>query len=140
MTTKNVTLRLPEEIAEYLLLDYNSINQAVISEISYLKRIRQVSLGEIKGIFTETEWVFMASVFNGTVIDDVFCANVSAFIAACEDAEKFDHAASTLHVDFKAFKDKIRNLKGANIEAIYCRIKYYWKHSDTLPISNWAKF
>lgn len=140
MATKNVTLRMPEEMTEYLLLNYNSINQAVITEISYLRRIRQVSLGEIKGLFSETEWVFMADVFKGTIIDDVFCANVSAFIAACEDAEKFDHAASVLHIDFNRFLEKIRSVKGANIEAIYSRIKYYWNHSDSLEISKWAKF
>lgn len=43
---------LPEDLVEYLKRNNESINQAVISEINTLKRIRTVALGELKGIFT----------------------------------------------------------------------------------------
>lgn len=90
MATKNVTLRLPEEMVEYLTRNNDSINQAVINEINAIKRIRTVAMGELKGLFTPQEWIFLADAFNGTLIDDVFCANKGAFIAACEDAEKYE--------------------------------------------------
>lgn len=52
MATRTVNLRLPEDLVEYLKRNNDSINQAVISEINTLKRIRTVALGELKGIFT----------------------------------------------------------------------------------------
>ena len=72
MATKNVTLRLPEEMVEYLTRNNESINQAVISEINTLKRIRLVALGELKGLFTVDEWVFMINTFNSTLTDEMF--------------------------------------------------------------------
>lgn len=74
MATKNVTLRLPEEMVEYLTRNNDSINQAVINEINAIKRIRTVAMGELKGLFTPQEWIFLADAFKGTLIDDVFCA------------------------------------------------------------------
>lgn len=55
MATRTVNLRLPEDLVEYLKRNNDSINQAVISEINNLKRIRTVALGELKGIFTPQE-------------------------------------------------------------------------------------
>lgn len=140
MATKNVTLRLPEEMVEYLTRNNESINQAVISEINTLKRIRLVALGELKGLFTIDEWVFMINTFNSTLTDEMFCANKGAFIACCEDAEKYEGGATILNMDLSAFINKINSLKGANIEAIYSRIKDYWSHSNEIDLNEWAKF
>lgn len=140
MATKNVTLRLPEEMVEYLTRNNESINQAVISEINTLKRIRLVALGELKGLFTVDEWVFMINTFNSTLTDEMFCANKGAFIACCEDAEKYEGGATILNIDLSAFINKINSLKGANIEAIYSRIKDYWSHSNEIDLNQWVKF
>lgn len=140
MATKNVTLRLPEEMVEYLTRNNESVNQAVISEINALKRIRTVAMGELKGLFTVQEWMFLADAFNGTMIDDVFCANVGAFIAGCEDAERYEGTAQRNGVDLTKFINKVNTLHGANIEAIYSRIKDYWEHSQEIKLEEWAKF
>lgn len=140
MATKNVTLRLPEEMVEYLTRNNESVNQAVISEINALKRIRTVAMGELKGLFTVQEWMFLADAFNGTMIDDVFCANVGAFIAGCEDAERYEGTARRNGVDLTKFINKVNTLHGANIEAIYSRIKDYWEHSQEIKLEEWAKF
>lgn len=140
MATRTVNLRLPEEMVEYLTRNNDSINQAVISEINAIKRIRTVAMGELKGLFTSQEWLFMADAFNGTIIDDVFCANKGAFIAGCEDAERYEGTASKWSVDLPAFTAKVDKLHGANIEAIYSRIKDYWEHCSELDINNWSNF
>lgn len=140
MATKTVTLRLPEEMIEYLTRNNDSINQAVISEFNNLKRIRLVSIGEIKNLFSPQEWIFFATAFNSTLVDDVFCANVGAFIAGCEDAERFENVASANGVNLSDLLKKVKTLKGANIEAIYSRIKDYWEHYSELDINEWAKF
>lgn len=140
MATKNVTLRLPEEMVEYLTRNNNSINQAVINEINAIKRIRTVAMGELKGLFTVDEWVFIINTFNSTLTDEMFCANKGAFIACCEDAEKYEGGATILNIDLSAFINKINSLKGANIEAIYSRIKDYWSHSNEIDLNQWVKF
>lgn len=140
MATKNVTLRLPEEMVEYLTRNNESVNQAVISEINALKRIRTVAMGELKGLFTVQEWIFLADAFNGTIIDDLFCANVGAFIAGCEDAEQYEGTAQRNGVDLNTFINKVNTLHGANIEAIYNRIKDYWEHCNEIKIEEWAKY
>ena len=99
MATKNVTLRLPEEMVEYLTRNNDSINQAVINEINAIKRIRTVAMGELKGLFTVDEWVFIINTFNSTLTDEMFCANKGAFIACCEDAEKYEGGATILNID-----------------------------------------
>lgn len=139
MATKNVTLRLPEEMVEYLTRNNDSVNQAVIYEINALRRIRTVAMGELKGLFTVQEWIFLADAFNG-LIDNVFCANKGAFITGCEDAESYEGTAQRHGVDFPAFIEKAKTLHGANIEAIYSRIKEYWEHCNEIKLEEWAKF
>ena len=140
MATKNVTLRLPEDMVEYLTRNNDSVNQAVISEINALRRIRTVAMGELKGLFTVQEWEFLADAFNGTLIDDVFCANKGAFIACCEDAERFECTARRHGVAMTDLINKVSVLHGANIEAIYSRIKDYWEHCQEIKLEEWAKY
>lgn len=140
MATRTVSLRLPEDLVEYLKRNNDSINQAVISEINALKRIRTVALGELKGIFTPQEWMFFADVFNGSHVEDVFRTNVGVLIATCEDAERFENAATNHEVDMPILIDKIRSLHGANVEALISRVEEYWSHYEIVKIEDWAKF
>lgn len=140
MATKNVTLRLPEEMVEYLTRNNDSINQAVINEINAIKRIRTVAMGELKGLFTPKEWKFIADAFNGTLVDDTFCASKGAFIAGCEDAERYEGTATRHGVDLQDFLDKVKDLHGANIEAIFSRIKDFWEHCSELNLEDWSKY
>lgn len=140
MATRTVSLRLPEDMVEYLTRNGDGINQAVISEINAIKRIRTVAMGELKGLFSIQEWMFLADAFNGTLIDDVFCANKGAFIAGCEDAEQYEGKATMHGVDLTAFISKVKTLHGANIEAIYSRIKDYWEHCSEINIEEWANY
>lgn len=140
MATRTVNLRLPEEMVEYLTRNNDSINQAVISEINTIRRIRTVAMGELKGLFSPEEWIFLADAFNGTLIDEIFCANVGAFMAACEDADRYEGLAVKHGIELSPFLAKVKTLHGANIEAIYSRIKEYWEHYDTIVLEIWAEF
>lgn len=140
MATRTVNLRLPEDLVEYLKRNNDSINQAVISEINALKRIRTVALGELKGIFTPQEWMFFADVFNGGRVEDVFRTNVGVLIATCEDAERFEYAATNHGVDMPVLIDKIRSLHGANVEALISRVEEYWSHHNIVKIEDWANY
>lgn len=138
MITRNATIRIPSELADWLTADGRGINQAFISCVETLKRIRLVSTGELKGLFTPDEWKFFADSLNGTIVDDIFRCNVSALIAHCEDAEQYDNAASRLGVDINVMCAKIKELKGANIEAIYSRVESFWANPNN--IEEWSKF
>lgn len=140
MATRTVNLRLPEEMVEYLTRNNDSINQAVISEINTIRRIRTVAMGELKGLFSPEEWIFLVDAFNGTLIDEIFCANVGAFMAACEDADRYEGLAVKHGIELSSFLAKVKTLHGANIEAIYSRIKEYWEHYDTIVLEIWAEF
>ncbi len=136
--TKNVTLRLPLDLAEWLTSNGESVNQAVISCAKTMRRIRSVSTGELKGVFTENEWKFFADSLNGTVVNELFRCNVSALVAHCEDAERYDGAASKWGVDIVVLCEKIKSLKGANIDALYTRVESFW--ANPANIDKWAKF
>lgn len=136
---KNATIRLPEELINWLTRDGKSINQAVIECAEFLRRIRQVSMGEIKGVFTPNEWKFLADSLNGTVVDEVFRCNVGALVAHCEDADQYDFMGQKWNVDMEVLKQKIRKLAGANIDAIYARVEEFWAKPET-DIDEWAKY
>lgn len=140
MAAKAVSLRLPEELVERLSKKGDNFTQTVINELNNLERIRLVSLGEVKGLFTPQEWIFIADAFNGTLMDSALRANVGVFIASCEDAERFEGKASLNQVDLDNFLEKVRTLRGANIEAIITRVEEYWEHCGEIDINNWSQF
>lgn len=136
--TKNATIRLPEEIAEWLTEDGKSINQAIIESCQTLKRIRTVSTGEIKGKFTTSEWSFLADSLNGTMITDTFRCNVQALVAHCEDSAKYEYLDKKWDVNMETFLQKIKTLHGANIDAIYARVEDFWGNERNMD--EWIKF
>lgn len=140
MTIKNATIRLPEELIEWLTSDGKSINQAVIDCAQNLRRVRMVSAGELRGVFTPDEWKFLAESLNGTIVSESFRCNVSALVAHVEDAAQLELLDSKWNVDVEAFKQKILKLHGANVEALYARVEEFWANSETMDLNDWAAF
>ena len=138
MATKNATIRLPEDLAEWLTRDGKSINQAVIECAQILRRVRQVSTGELRGIFTPDEWKFLADSFNGTWVGETYRCSVAALIAHVEDSATMDYLDKKWGVDIDVMKAKIHDLHGANVEAIYTRIEVFWASGG--DIEEWAKY
>lgn len=140
MAIKNATIRLSEELIEWLTSDGKSINQAVIECAQNLRRVRMVSAGELRGVFTSEEWKFMADSLNGTSVSESFRCNVSALVAHVEDAAQLELLDQKWHVDMEAFKQKILKLHGANVEALYARVEEFWANSETTDLNDWATF
>lgn len=126
METKQVNLRIPQELLDYVKSQYDSLNSDIVSAIQRLRSIRQVALGEIRGIFTKEEWMFFIDSMNGVMVDEIFCCNVGGLIAHCEDSERFEGTATKYGVDLESLSTKIKTLRGANIEAIYYRVSQFW--------------
>lgn len=136
--TKNVTIRLPQEVADWLISDGKYINQAITESVQTLKKIRTVSEAELRGVFTPEEWKFFADSLNGTVVAEDFRCNKQILIAHCEDSVNLEYLDKKWNVDIEVLKDKILNLHGANIDAIYARVERFWSGDDELE--EWAKF
>lgn len=140
MAIKNATIRLPEELIEWLTSDGKSINQAVVECAQNLRRVRMVSAGELRGVFTPDEWKFLADSLNGPSVSESFRCNVSALVAHVEDAAQLEGLDHKWQVDVEAFTQKIKTLHGANVEALYARVEEYWANSNTTDLNDWATF
>ena len=141
MATKNATIRIPEDMANWLTSSGDSINQGVINSIETLKTIQDISMNELKGVFTPTEWKFLADSMNGIIIDTLRF-NKDILISYCEDAEIYENKATKWDLDLNKFKNKIISLHGANINAIYSRLEKFYSN-DSLQeegIDAWATF
>lgn len=140
METKNATIRLPLDLAEWMTEGgEKSINQAVIANAETLRKIRQVSTGELKGKLSEAEWKFLADSLNGTLITEPFRCSQFALWAHCEDAERFDGTGSKWEVDMEGFKAKVLSLTGAQVDALYARVESFWDKPDR-DLDEWAKW
>ena len=137
--TKNITIRLPKDREEFLSSYSVSINNAIVRVIDEFRQIKLTSMHELKGVFTEDEWKFFFDSFNGSLIDGVFRTNIGAFIANCEDSEKYEGSATRWNVNIDDISKKANQLKGANIDAIYSRIEMFW-NTPQANLDEWAKW
>lgn len=138
METKTVTIRIPEDVEKYLTRNGDKINPEVISTVRRLKRIREVAMAELKGVFSENEWSFIFDLTKGLIIDDNFSSSKGVLIAQIEDSEKYDGLATKHFADVSKMMEKIKTLHGSNIDAIYERAATFWSQQN--DIKEWCKF
>ena len=140
MAIKNATIRMPEELIEWLTSGGKSVNQAVIECAQNLRRVRMVSAVELRGLFTPNEWKFLADSLSSASVADSFRCNVPALAAHVENVAQLELLDKKWNVDVEAFKQKILKLHGANVEALYARIEEFWANRDTTDLNEWAAF
>lgn len=92
----------------------------------------------LKGIFTSSEWIFIADSLNGQIMDEPFRSQIGVFIATCEDAERYDGAASRNEVDLNNFISKAQQLNPTMLEALLTRVEKFWEHSYETDLLEWA--
>lgn len=91
----------------------------LIESLYTLNQIRLYSSREIKGVFTENEWKYMADMMNGITITPDFRANNGALIAGIEDANSFRELGNKWDVDVPKFIEKVKKLTGAQVDAVF---------------------
>lgn len=138
METKTITIRIPEDVEKYLTRNGDKINPEVISTVRRMKRIREVAIAELKGVFSENEWSFIFDLTKGLIIDDNFSSSKGVLIAQIEDSEKYDGLATKHFADVSKMVEKIKTLHGSNIDAIYERAAAFWSQQN--DIKEWCKF
>lgn len=163
MTTKNITIRVSSDTAEFLEKVYNTptagatmcvqlVEQMIlqsgtspdilVNSMQFLQQIRAYSTREIRGKFTVDEWKYLADSLNGTIITPEFRCNQGGLIASIEDSNDFDGLGAKWDVDITVFIEKVKQLTGAQIEAVYTQVEKFWNNSengDWRNMDEWVK-
>src|SRR5574344_1697121 len=140
MTTKVISLRLPVEMIGALEKKGNSVNQAVIESITKLNTLERYSMKDLRGAFTESQWMALLDAFNGTNITTDFRYQPEFVSAQIADSDIYDGIGAKFNVDISALCEKIDKLTAAQIDSLYTRMETFWDNADTIKIEEWAKF
>ena len=163
MATKNITIRVSEETAEFLVKNYEtptagatlcveiveqmilqsgSDPNSLVNSMQFLQQIRAYSTREIRGKFTVDEWKYMADALNGTMITPEFRCNQDGLIASIEDSNDFDGLGAKWNVDVIGFTEKVKQLTGAQIDAVYTNVEKFWndtKDDELRDLDAWSE-
>lgn len=139
METKNITVRIPANIAEWLDGRDNSYNGAIVDALEKAMFIESYSMDEIKGKLTEQEWKYLADSLNGTLALGSFRYSSSVLAAGVEDSDRLDGLGSKWGVDVKVLTGKLLSLTAAQIDAIHTRVEEFW-NNPKMDLDAWAKY
>lgn len=129
-TRKGTTVYLSEDQARYIKENYENQNVGIINALDALIMIRDYSLAEIKGRFTQGEWSFLVDSLNGTMAYGSFRCNAGALAYHCQDADKLDDLGDKWEIDIQELMEKIKDLTAAQVEAVYFRVEQIWNSED----------
>lgn len=139
METKNITVRIPENIVKWLDGKENSYNGAIVDTLEKAMFIESYSMDEIKGKLTEQEWKYLADSLNGTLALGSFRYSSSVLAAGVEDSDRLDGLGSKWDVDVKVLTEKILAMTAAQIDVIYTRVEEFWNNPEK-DLDVWAKY
>lgn len=137
--TRTVTIRVSIEDADTLTkLGNGSINRGVSLMTSKIRVLTKIAEREIKGVFTEQEWKFLADSLNGVIIDDAirYCPKNLAYHN--EDTRTYEHMDEKWSVDVAELNKKVMQLTSAQVDAVYMRIERFW--SENVELDEWSKY
>lgn len=139
MEQKTVSMRLPQDVADYIMRNGDSITDGVKNLVSQMQRHERYADVELRGRFTAEEWKFLADSLNGTMVLDDFRFSASALVAHNQDSQLYDGTASRWGIDIDKLNNKCNNLTAAQVEALYRRVERFWNHPET-DMDAWAKY
>lgn len=139
MEQKTVSMRLPQDVADYIMRNGDSITDGVKNIVSQMQRHERYADVELRGRFTAEEWKFLADSLNGTMVLDDFRFSASALVAHNQDSQLYDGTASRWGIDIDKLNSKCNSLTAAQVEALYRRVERFWNHPET-DMDAWAKY
>lgn len=139
METKTVTLRLPQDIADYIASNGNSVTEGIKKVVNLLQRHERHADMDLRGIFEPKEWKFLVDSLNGTIVQDDFRFSREALVANNEDSDMYEGAAARWGVELKKLNEKCMRLSASQVEALYRRIEKYWESPDA-ELEQWSNF
>ncbi len=138
---KTINIRIEEQLLDMVTNNgENPINASIVDALNTSTTIIKMSTVELKGKFTNAEWMAMASATNGVIIEQVMMVNKDYSLAEFEDSETYDSTFTNIGADFKAFSEKINSLTFAQHFALIKRIKDYWESDKQPNLEAWASF
>lgn len=136
---KTVTIRISNEDADYLNeLGEGFINRGINALLAKMRVLTTQADNEIKGMFTEAEWKFLADSMNGIMIDETLRYSAQNLAYHNEDAQTYDKTADKWEVDLQELNKKILTLSSAQVDAVYRRVERFWEQSP--DIDAWARY
>ena len=136
---KIVTLRISNEDADFLAMYGGGyINRGVNALLAKMRVLTTRADNEIKGMFTEAEWKFLADSMNGIMIDESLRYSAQNLAYHNEDAQTYDKTADKWEVDLIELNKKVLALTSAQVDAVYRRIERFWNETPELNV--WAKY
>lgn len=136
---KTVTIRISNEDADYLNeLGEGFINRGINALLAKMRVLTTQADNEIKGMFTEAEWKFLADSMNGIMIDETLRYSAQNLAYHNEDAQTYDKTADKWDVDLQVLNKKILALSSAQVDAVYRRVERFWEQSP--DIDAWARY
>lgn len=139
MEQKTVSMRLPQDVADYIMRNGDSITDGVKNLVSQMQRHERYADVDLRGRFTADEWKFLADSLNGTMVLDDFRFSASALVAHNQDSQLYDGTASRWGIDIDKLNGKCNSLTAAQVEALYRRVERFWNHPET-DMDAWAKY
>lgn len=139
MEQKTVSLRLPQDVTDFITRNGDSVTDGVKGIVSQLQRHERYADVELRGRFTQDEWRFLADSLNGTMVLDDFRFSPSALVAHNRDAQLYDGTASRWGIDIDALCRKCEQLSASQVEALYRRVERFWAHPDS-DLNVWANY
>lgn len=103
----------------------------IIDNLVTIERIRLYSLLTLKKLFTPKEWMFIKDSLHNTVATPDIRCNLFAFIAHVKDSASLDGLDEKYEVNMDAFVEKLNNLNGAQIDAIYYYVAKFWENPSS---------
>ena len=103
-------------------VDYLKITET----IDILQQLRAYSLRELNNIFNDNHWKYLADCLNGILISSNLRCNSDVLAASVEDSDYFGRLAHKWDIDDESFIDIIKELTGAQVDAVYAEIERFW--------------
>ena len=88
--------------------------------------LRRYTLKGLKGKLTRDELSALTDIQNGSIFEEQFAVNHSAFIAHIEDANEFEGIGKKWNIDIKALIEKVKNMTTCEIFFLQEEIDRFW--------------
>lgn len=170
--TKTVSIRLPMDVIEYLADKGESVTKQILQVVAdhkvltsykgiitdeysplmfsyyvtrFMERVtieRKIATDELRGVFTPSEWQWIAASLNGMLIETHIRYSKEAFVWHCEDYLKYNpvEAGQWADVTPEGIAEKVEKLSGLHISAIYDRCEDFWHNCQNIDLEVWSKF
>lgn len=137
--SKNITLRIPEEMYDRLSSNEQGINQTVLGIIEEHQQLLKYSEEELRGKFTPEEWTALIDLVNSQMLVPQYICVKSLMMATVEDGEKFEGTLTRHGADLGTMIKKMETLTAAQTAAMMKRAKRFWENPGN-SIEEWSKF